>query len=112
MVFSASRELAKAWELALSCEAIERREAVNDSCSVRLCVRRASDVWEMEEPVVVERSSARSERGVRERSVDSGSGDSCDGGKSGVGCIAGCRGAGSVGSKVGDVACSGEGVLD
>jgi hypothetical protein len=112
MVFSASRELAKAWELAFSCEAIERREAVNDSCSVRLCVRRASDVWEMEEPVVVERSSARSERGARERSVDSGSDDSCDGGKSGVGCIAGCRRAGSVGSKVGDVACSGDGVLD
>ncbi len=44
MVFSDSRELAKAWELAFSCEAIESREAVKDSCSVRLCVRRASDV--------------------------------------------------------------------
>jgi hypothetical protein len=112
IVFSDSREAEKDCELLLSWEAIERRDAVKDSCSVRLCVKRASEVWEMEEPVVAESSSALSDRGARERSVDCGSGDSGDGGKSGVSDIAGCIGDGSVGANAGDVACSGEGVLD
>ena len=112
IVFSDSREAEKDCELVLSCEAMERREAVRDSCSVRLCVRRASEVWDMEEPVVVERSSARSDRGARERRAGCDSSDVCEGGKSGVGGISGWRSEGSVGAKAGDVACSGEGVLD
>jgi len=92
---------------------MERRDAVRDSCSVRLWVRRASAVGEIEEeaPVGVESSSARSERGARERSVDCGSGCSCDGGNSGVGGIDDWKDIGSVGRNAGDVASSGEGVL-
>jgi hypothetical protein len=66
----------------------------------------------MEEPVVVEKSSVRSDRGARERRVDCGSGDSCEAGESGVGGIAGGRVVGSVGGRAGDVAWGGEGVLD
>ena len=112
MPFSDSREAEKDCELALSCEAMERRDAVNDSCSVRLCVRRASEVGETEEPVVVERSSARSDRGARERRVDCGSGISCEGGKSGVGGITVCKSADSAGASIGDVTWRGEGFVD
>jgi hypothetical protein len=110
--FSDSRDVEKDCDDAFSCEAIESKDAVKDSCSVRLCVRRASEVWEIDEPVVVERSSARSDRGARERRVDCGSVSSCDGGKSGVGEVAGWRGVGSVGGRLGDMFCGGEGVLE
>jgi hypothetical protein len=60
-VFSDSREEEKACEEALRADAMLRREEVRDSCSVRLCVRRAS-VVAVEMPVLVAagvRSSAR-----------------------------------------------------
>jgi hypothetical protein len=115
MVFSDSRELEKACELALRAEAMERSEEVRDSCSVRLCVRRVSVVGEMEEPVVKAeglRSSSLSAWWERERRVDCGSGCRFEGGKEAVSGIAGWRGVGSVGCRAGDVASKGEGVLD
>ncbi len=51
--FSDSRELEKDCDDALRAEAIESSEEVRDSCSVRLCVKRASVVGEIDKPVVV-----------------------------------------------------------
>ena len=114
MVFSDSRELEKACEEVLSAEAMLRSDAVRDSCSVRLWVRRASEVGEMDEPVVVEEdlsSSAFSTAWERERRVDCGSGCKFESGER-VSGIAGWRGVGSARGIVGDAASSGEGVLD
>ncbi len=68
----------------------------------------------MEEVVVAEdlRSSSFSARLERARSVACGSDCRFEGGKDAVSGIPGCRCVGSVGGKVGDMASSGEGVLD
>lgn len=74
--FSSSSDVANACDDSLSADAILRRERVRFSCSVRLCVRRAS-VVAVDMPVLVEagvRSSARASL-VRARSMECGS---CD----------------------------------
>lgn len=74
--FSSSNDVANACEDSLRADAILRRDRVRFSCSVRLCVRRAS-VVAADMPVLVEagvRSSARASL-VRARSIDCGSSD-------------------------------------
>ncbi len=83
MLFSSSSELAKAVEDALSCRAISNKEEVNVSCSVRLCVKRASVVAVLI-PVAVDDvfGPKRLSRGLRERSVEDSTADSFCGSKS------------------------------
>jgi hypothetical protein len=70
MPFSSSSELANAFEDAFSCCAMDKREEVRDSCSVRLCVRSASVVAVLI-PVLSPPDRAKSSaRGFRDRRVE------------------------------------------
>jgi hypothetical protein len=74
---SSSRVVANAREDSRKAEAMVRSDAVKASCSVRLCVRRASLVVGMwEDPVVVANvsSSGSTVAWFRFRRVDGGSG--------------------------------------